>query len=65
MLEEPLQTIWFRETGFAYNRQFDVSDLQGKCRECDKAAVCRGGCSGINYFSTGSVHHNIYCARQW
>lgn len=65
VLEEPLQTIWFRETGFAYNRQFDVSSLQGKCRECDKAMVCRGGCSGINYFSTGSVHHNVYCAREW
>ena len=61
---EPLERIWFRDNGFAYNRQFDRSLLQGKCAGCDKAEQCRGGCRGINYFSTGSVSKNIYCSRQ-
>lgn len=62
--EKPLETIWHRETAFAYNRQFNVSLLQGKCAGCDKADQCRGGCRGINYFSTGSVFQSVYCSRQ-
>jgi radical SAM protein with 4Fe4S-binding SPASM domain len=61
--EESLEKIWFREGGFAYNRQFDKSLLQGICSDCDKADQCRGGCRGINYFSTGSAFQNSYCAR--
>jgi radical SAM protein with 4Fe4S-binding SPASM domain len=61
---EPLEKIWFRDNGFTYNRQFDRSLLQGMCTSCDKAEQCRGGCRGINYFSTGSVFHNITCSRR-
>jgi radical SAM protein with 4Fe4S-binding SPASM domain len=60
---EPLATIWQRENGFAYNRNFDVSLLEGICVACDMAARCRGGCRGMNHFSTGSVFHNAYCSR--
>ena len=62
--DEPLEKIWFRENGFAYNRRFDSSLLQGKCALCDKAEQCHGGCRGVNYFSTGSAFHNIYCSRR-
>jgi len=59
---EPLAAIWRRPGGFAYNRQFDFGRLEGRCADCDKAAVCRGGCRGHNYFSTGSPFRNALCA---
>ena len=61
---EPLEKIWFRDGGFAYNREFDTSLLQGRCAVCDKAEQCRGGCRGINYFSTGSPFQNTHCSRR-
>jgi len=62
--DEPLEKIWLRDNGFAYNRRFDISLLQGKCADCDKAQLCRGGCRAVNYFSTGSTFHNRYCSRR-
>ena len=62
--KEPLEKIWFRDGGFAYNREFDKSLLQGRCAACDKAEQCRGGCRGINYFSTGSPFQNTCCSRR-
>ncbi len=59
--ETPLKDIWFREGAFAYNRQFDPSMLQGACAGCDKGPICRGGCRGMCYFTTGSLYHNTYC----
>ncbi len=62
--QTPLAEIWQLKNGFAYNRQFDVSLLRGKCGECEMASKCRGGCRGSNYFSTGSAFHNVYCSRR-
>jgi len=59
--EEPLTVIWHKEGNFAYNRQFEVSNLTGKCADCDKGPICRGGCRGSSYFSTGSIYENAYC----
>jgi radical SAM protein with 4Fe4S-binding SPASM domain len=43
---ESLADIWNRQSAFAYNRQFEVDQLSGFCRECRHAATCRGGCYG-------------------
>ncbi|MBU7045879.1 MAG: radical SAM protein [Theionarchaea archaeon] len=59
--EESLEEIWFKEGNFAFNRQFDVSQLKGKCATCDKGEICRGGCRGACYFTTGSPFENAYC----
>jgi radical SAM protein with 4Fe4S-binding SPASM domain len=59
--EESLEEIWCKEGNFAYNRQFDVNQLKGECADCDKGAVCRGGCRGSSYFTTGSHYENSYC----
>jgi radical SAM protein with 4Fe4S-binding SPASM domain len=59
--EESLEEIWCKEGNFSYNRQFDVSQLTGRCSGCDKAQICRGGCRGACYFSTDMLYENPYC----
>ena len=59
--EESLEEIWCKEGNFAYNREFDVSMLTGACAGCDKGELCRGGCRGSCYFTTGSLYENAYC----
>jgi radical SAM protein with 4Fe4S-binding SPASM domain len=58
---EPLADIWNKEGNFAYNRQFDPSQLTGRCAGCDKASICRGGCRGSCYFTAGMLFENPYC----
>jgi radical SAM protein with 4Fe4S-binding SPASM domain len=59
---ETLEEIWVKEGNFAYNRNFDTSMLGGACALCDKGSICRGGCRGSNYFSTGSMFESRYCS---
>jgi len=59
--EETLTEIWTKEGNFAYNRNFEVSMLTGACAGCDKGSVCRGGCRGSSYFSSGSLFESRYC----
>jgi radical SAM protein with 4Fe4S-binding SPASM domain len=60
--KEPLEAIWTKEGNFAYNRNFDPSMLRGECAQCDKGRICRGGCRGSNYFSSGSLFESRYCS---
>lgn len=59
--EESLTEIWTKEGNFAYNRNFEVSMLTGACAACDKGSICRGGCRGSSYFSSGSFFESRYC----
>lgn len=59
--EASLESIWFQEGAFAYNREFNVSMLAGNCSGCDKGAVCRGGCRGACFFNKGNFFENAYC----
>lgn len=58
---EPLIRIWEDESRFAYNRTFQVSNLEGRCKDCEKGERCRGGCRGICYFINGRLYDNPYC----
>lgn len=60
--EESLTDIWTKEGNFAYNRNFEVSMLTGACASCDKGSICRGGCRGSSYFSSGSLFESRYCS---
>ena len=40
--EESLKEIWCKEGNFAYNRQFNINQLAGRCTDCDKGQICRG-----------------------
>lgn len=59
--QESLKEIWCKEGNFAYNRNFDLNQLVGRCAGCDKGQLCRGGCRGSCYFTTGSSFENPYC----
>jgi radical SAM protein with 4Fe4S-binding SPASM domain len=59
--EEGLKEIWCKEGNFAYNRQFNINQLAGRCTDCDKGQICRGGCRGSSYFTSGSFFENPYC----
>jgi radical SAM protein with 4Fe4S-binding SPASM domain len=59
--EESFSDIWFKDTNFAYNRNFDKSLLSGKCQDCDMGVYCRAGCRGACFFTNGNFFENAYC----
>ena len=59
--EESFSDIWFKDTNFAYNRNFDKSLLSGKCKDCDMGVYCRAGCRGACFFTNGNFFENAYC----
>lgn len=61
ILEDSLTNIWNNKVGFAYNRKFDVSKLNGDCNGCKYGAICRGGCTTVAYHTSGEVNNNPYC----
>jgi radical SAM protein with 4Fe4S-binding SPASM domain len=58
---ETLRKIWEKKGNFAYNRQFEPGMLVGGCAGCDRGSICRGGCRGACYFTSGSLFDNRYC----
>jgi len=59
--KESLISIWNNPDNFSYNRKFQVEYLDGNCKDCDKGAICRGGCRASNYFINGNLYDNYYC----
>ena len=58
---ETLAQIWNNPENFSFNRNFREDRLEGDCRGCNKGTVCRGGCRGACYFTSGSLYDNRYC----
>jgi len=56
-----LREIWYNKDGFAYNRNFDVSKVEGFCRSCKHLEECKCGCSAFAYYVTGKRYSNPYC----
>ncbi len=61
--EESLTTIWNDARRFAYTTEFHPSQLRGACARCEVAGLCRGGCTTMAYWSTGTITENPYCLR--
>ncbi|MBI5531934.1 MAG: radical SAM protein [Deltaproteobacteria bacterium] len=57
----PLREIWTRKGAFAYNREFTTDNLAGFCHTCDYGEICRGGCTWINFATSGNKRDNPYC----
>jgi radical SAM protein with 4Fe4S-binding SPASM domain len=60
----PLREIWERPGGFAYNRCFELAQLEEPCRSCEHAPVCRGGCKSAAHGFTGSIASTSMCLSQ-
>ena len=43
--ERSLIDIWTDPESFSYNRKFDVNTLEGFCKTCEYAQLCKGGCT--------------------
>jgi len=56
-----LWDIWFDSHSFTRTRQFSVDQLGIYCRDCDKGAICLGGCSSNSYAATRTFHNDPYC----
>lgn len=61
--QTPLADIWNDRDRFAYNRRFETTLLQGRCKGCDVGDACKGGCRASNFFNTKSLYENAYCCR--
>ncbi len=61
--ERKLADIWNDDEAFHYNRNFDVSKLNGSCRNCSFGAQCRSGCLGMGYSVSGKLYNNPYCYK--
>lgn len=59
--ENTLDEIWNKEGAFSYNRNFSTDMLGGKCKDCDKAYFCKGGCRQLSNFSSGNKYESVYC----
>jgi radical SAM protein with 4Fe4S-binding SPASM domain len=62
--KDDLWTIWFRPGAFSQLRDFAQLGVQGKCRGCDVAAECGGGCQAMSLAATGSWHADPFCYRR-
>ena len=60
----PLAEIWADESGFAYNTDWQESNLTGACAACPYRRVCRAGCTCLAYSVTGSIYENPYCLHR-
>lgn len=59
--ERSLREIWEAPNSFAFNRKFKIEQLEGFCRTCEWAEICRGGCSWGAFAHSGSRNESIYC----
>jgi len=61
--EESLARIWSERSRFGFVLDFDPSRLSGACLGCDLGGLCRGGCTTMAYWATGTLGNNPYCLR--
>lgn len=59
--EHKLAEIWNRPGAFSFNRNYDVTKLEGFCGTCRFNDICRGGCSWSAYCRSGSRFDNPLC----
>ncbi len=59
--QNDLWDIWFHPEAFAYNRRFSLENLGPACCGCDRADLCKGGCSSMSVGAAGAFHGDPYC----
>jgi radical SAM protein with 4Fe4S-binding SPASM domain len=63
--QTPLATIWGQAERFAYNTRWDAKLLEGFCKTCPLAWLCRAGCTTMAYAVTGTIYDNPYCLQRF
>ncbi|MCX5797058.1 MAG: radical SAM protein [Elusimicrobia bacterium] len=61
--QRPLSEIWADDAAFAYTRRHDPAKLEGACKACGQAAVCKAGCLGMAFSTSGTIGRNPYCYK--
>jgi len=59
--DRTLKEIWEDPDCCPYNRKFRVESLEGKCKGCEHAAICRAGCTDHALAYTGTVNEYPFC----
>ena len=60
-----LAAIWGEAERFAYNTRWDGRLLEGGCKTCTFAWLCRAGCTTMAYSVTGTIYDNRYCSQRF
>jgi radical SAM protein with 4Fe4S-binding SPASM domain len=60
----PFRDIWGDAQRFAYNTAWNEQLLEGGCRQCPYARICRAGCTTMAYAVTGTIYDNPYCIQR-
>ena len=59
--QRTLREIWEDAGCCAYNRHFDITRLEGKCKGCKYAAKCRAGCTDMALSYMGTIYEYPFC----
>jgi radical SAM protein with 4Fe4S-binding SPASM domain len=64
-LSKVVGNIWHEELGYIWKKMnqetLKLHDIPSECKECEFASICRGGCKGISYLSSGSFNAKDEC----
>ncbi|MBN2529683.1 MAG: radical SAM protein [Deltaproteobacteria bacterium] len=60
-----LSEIWHREGAFSYTRNWSINELGGFCKTCDKASICKGGCTAKKVASGDGVENPMCIYRAY
>jgi radical SAM protein with 4Fe4S-binding SPASM domain len=63
--QTPLSTIWNEPERFPYNTRWNAQLLEGFCKTCPLAWICRAGCTTMAYAVTGTIYDNPYCLQRF
>lgn len=61
---EPFGVIWFDGERFGYNTTWRDDLLEGRCRTCPYASLCRAGCTTMAFALTGTIYDNPFCIQR-
>jgi radical SAM protein with 4Fe4S-binding SPASM domain len=62
--EQPFGEIWADGSRFAYNTAWRQELLEGGCKSCPFASLCRAGCTTMAFALTGTIYDNPFCIQR-
>ncbi len=62
--KEPFADIWADGERFSYNTAWREDLLEGQCKTCPYASLCRAGCTTMAFALTGTIYDNPFCVQR-